>query len=555
MSFKVSVIVPAYNMEAYIRETLDSLVAQSLEELEVIMVNDGSIDGTPGIMEEYQDHHPHFKLISQGNKGTSTAKNRGINEAQGTYLAFLDGDDKFTPLALEKMYLCAHKKGAELVVGRSQIFSCFGKSYLKDTVELARKEIIEPFDPTLVWSFSQSNKLFLGEKVQEMGLQFPDKKYAEDGIFVLDFAHHSNRIVGCPEDVLLYRRRVLGYDYSATQTITRTMMEEYLKAYQEILHLSRRNFQERYGELDSRGQDYLEEIRYKECKLFLDQFYRHFWRIPNQDLEFFKEKFLDLKKELSPVSRQRLSQECPDLPIKDLVDDKDVMAKNPFLSLAIHPHCTPEELELLLDSVYAQDNPYFEVLNFETWQSRHQDRHNFRTIKEEGDWKDQAQKDARGQYLWFLDDLLVLGPSAIRNFIQYTSNCEMDMVAAPLSQLSEGGYPSQELVFLYRNTQKPEHQSLFNVLDLYLSNKILGKDYLQRFKFSGNTSRDVHRLYQETKFRKVHHKNLYSFKEEKELLKTLKTGDPTLSVQISLALLITRILYQGIRLKRKLKKQ
>ncbi len=562
MSYKVSVIVPAYNMELYLQETLDSLVAQSLEDLQVIMVNDGSTDGTLKIMEEYADHHPHFKLISQRNNGTSAAKNRGMDEARGEYLAFLDGDDKYTSLALLKMYQTAQKTRADLVVGRTQTFSRFGKSYLEDTVHLSRKEVIDPFDLTLVWSFSQSNKLFSREKVQEMELRFPDKKYAEDGIFVLDFAHHASRITGCPEDVLLYRRRVLGDDYSATQTITRHMMEEYLEAYQEILQLSKRNYQEKYGDpttlnepLVTKYREYLEEIRYKECKLFLDQFYRHFWRITNSDLKYLKKVYINLKGELSPASWERLSQDCPDLVIDDLVDLKEEMADNPFLSLAIHPHCTAEELEFMLDSVYAQDNPSFEVLIFEDQvPEKYQEKQNFRSLKEGKDWKLQAIEEAKGEYLWFLDDFLVLGPSAIRNFIQNTHNGEMDLVAAPLSQLDKDGYPTQELVFLYRNTLKPNHQSSFNLLDLYLSNKIIKKVFLQdKFKFSGDTPWDVYRLYQEARFQKVHRQNLYSPKYEKELLKSLKSGDSKLSARTSLALKLGRILYQGIKLKRKQK--
>jgi len=264
--------------------------------------------------------------------------------------------------------------------------------------------------------------------------------------------------------------------------------------------------------------------------------------------------FLNLKGELSPASWERLFQDCPDLPLDDLVDDKEYMAQNPFLSLAIHTHCTAEELELMLDSVYAQDNPSFEVLIFEDQEPRkYQEKQNFRSLKEGKDWKLQAIEESKGDYLWFLDDLLILGPGAIRNFTQYSHNGEMDMVAAPLSQLDkENSYPSQELVYLHRNTLQANHHSPLNLMDLYLSNKIIKRKFLleKKFQFSGDTPRDIQRLYQETRFWKVHQKNLFSFKDEAELLESLQNTSQTLKAKINLVLSSRRVLYQGIKLKR-----
>jgi len=486
-----------------------------------------------------------------------------MDKAQGQYLAFLDGDDLFTPLALEKMYNSAQKSGADLVVGRTQTFNRFGTSYFQTTVQLSQTKNIDPFSLTLIWSFSQSNKLFFRKKVVEMGLRFPDKKYAEDGIFVLDFAHHSQKITGCPHDILLYRRRVLGEDYSATQTITLEMMDHYLEAYQEILQLSKGNFIERYGEsqdnqITTQCRDYLEEIRYKEAKLFLDQFYRHFWRVEPENLKYLKKVLFTLKKELSQESWKRLARESQDLSLDPLVDDHQVMAENPHISIILNPgNCTPEELRLMLDSIFSQDSPSFEVLAFENVPALYQEFENLRVL--DGDeWKNMAIEKSKGEYLWFVDDLLILGPSALRNFYNHTHKGQMEMVSSPLSQLGPDevkAYPTQELVFLYRNTRQPNHRSKFNLLDPYLTNKIIKKDFLKKkqFKFTSDTAFDVHRLYQETKFQKVHHKNIYSFKDEGELIRSHKSHDPVLSKKTALALQGRKVMYQGIKLKRKIR--
>jgi DNA-binding transcriptional regulator WhiA len=126
----------------------------------------------------------------------------------------------------------------------------------------------------------------------------------------------------------------------------------------------------------------------------------------------------------------------------------------------------------------------------------------------------------------------------------------MDMVTAPLSQLDKGDYTSQELVYLHRNTRQPNHHSPFNLMDLYLSNKIIKKKFLEEFRFSGDTPGDVHRLYQETQFQKVHQHNLFSFKEEEELLESLQTPDRRLKAKIKLVLSCRRVFYQGLKLKR-----
>ena len=89
-SLPLSIIIPAYNAAKYIRSTIDCALAQSLSENEVIVVDDGSTDDTIDILESYGDE---IRVIRQENRGVSAARNRGIGEARGQWLAFLDADD------------------------------------------------------------------------------------------------------------------------------------------------------------------------------------------------------------------------------------------------------------------------------------------------------------------------------------------------------------------------------------------------------------------------------------------------------------------------------
>lgn len=103
---KFSIIIPAYNAESYIARCIQSVCQQNLneKELEVIIINDGSTDNTLNIVQNYQKEHSFLKIISTPNRGLSNARNRGIEEADGEYLLFLDSDDSIQPFVLEIIY-------------------------------------------------------------------------------------------------------------------------------------------------------------------------------------------------------------------------------------------------------------------------------------------------------------------------------------------------------------------------------------------------------------------------------------------------------------------
>lgn len=106
---KLSVIIPAYNAEAYLPQCLDSILAQEHQDCEVIVVDDGSTDGTAALLERYPD----VKTIHQANRGMSTARNRGLDEARGEYILFVDSDDLLTDGALEA--LVAELSGEDII--------------------------------------------------------------------------------------------------------------------------------------------------------------------------------------------------------------------------------------------------------------------------------------------------------------------------------------------------------------------------------------------------------------------------------------------------------
>ena len=119
---KISLIIPVYNGERYLDACLKSVVAQSLDGLEVILVNDGSTDGSGQIMKEYVRMYPNFIYIEQENRGLSEARNTGLQYAHGKYIAFLDGDDLLPKEALLHLYRKAEETCADMVAGNVVTF-------------------------------------------------------------------------------------------------------------------------------------------------------------------------------------------------------------------------------------------------------------------------------------------------------------------------------------------------------------------------------------------------------------------------------------------------
>lgn len=105
----VSIIIPCYNIEQYIGETLQSLINQSSQNFEVICVNDGSKDNTLEVLNKYAEDYGIIKVYNQPNAGVSVARNNGIAHAKGKYISFLDGDDLLHPNFIQNVLVLAEK--------------------------------------------------------------------------------------------------------------------------------------------------------------------------------------------------------------------------------------------------------------------------------------------------------------------------------------------------------------------------------------------------------------------------------------------------------------
>lgn len=115
MQVQVSIIVPVYNIEKHIEKCVESLISQTYDNIEILLVNDGSSDNSALICHQYEKKDKRIKVINKVNGGLSSARNAGIKEAQGQYLVFVDGDDYVHQKFIEKLYLSIRDSSAEIV--------------------------------------------------------------------------------------------------------------------------------------------------------------------------------------------------------------------------------------------------------------------------------------------------------------------------------------------------------------------------------------------------------------------------------------------------------
>lgn len=179
---KVSVIVPVYNVEHYLAKCLDSLVNQSLQNIEIIVVNDGSKDGSENIIQQYAGKYPDkIKAFTKDNGGLSDARNFGIDQATGNYLGFVDSDDYVSGTMFEDMLNLAEKNCAEMVICNIQKVDEEGNVTQKLTQipNMPEKIVLETnFSAFSDLSYFACNKLFIKElfahKRFKKGVHFED---------------------------------------------------------------------------------------------------------------------------------------------------------------------------------------------------------------------------------------------------------------------------------------------------------------------------------------------------------------------------------------------
>lgn len=161
---KISVIIPVYNVEKFLARCLDSVLAQTFEDFEVICINDGSTDKSGEILEEYAKIDSRIRVYTQKNSGLSVARNNGLNYSSGEYIYFLDSDDTIHPQCFEIIYFFSTKYDAELVQFRQMDYS------IKNGLD--NNPFVKNIDIKSIQFYETKKPVFLGTHKGENKIEF-----------------------------------------------------------------------------------------------------------------------------------------------------------------------------------------------------------------------------------------------------------------------------------------------------------------------------------------------------------------------------------------------
>jgi glycosyltransferase involved in cell wall biosynthesis len=247
---KVSVIIPVYNIEDYLSQSLESVLGQTLKELEVLCVNDGSTDGSLNLLKEYQSKDDRIRIIDKENGGQGIARNKAIKLAKGEYIAFVDGDDWIKSTMYEELYQKAKRHDAEIAM-------CDYEHYFESSGTLGRRwrlPISDKFDGKVFkWQDVKNeifrlktgcwSRIYLNSFLQANQIQFAEGVIYEDDIFSFKSLLLAKKMVLVRKPFYKYRQEREGQTTQETKKVfdifkVTPLLEDFLKSHEEFNQLA-----------------------------------------------------------------------------------------------------------------------------------------------------------------------------------------------------------------------------------------------------------------------------------------------------------------------------
>lgn len=544
MGVKVSIIIAANSDEHNLKNALDSIKNQSFKDIEVIMIDAAGTDSLAAIMKSYcTDKRFIYQRIE--NNSISNARNIGMAQAKGKYLAFADASVVFSKRVVENMYECAEKENAQLCVAPMASSDIYGKHEFKSSGILSRRKRTNKFDTDLIWNPAVTNKLFLKSKVEQLNLKFNAFGKAREAAFSLPFAFESDVIVSSSKGAVSYIIPVHN------DGVAQFPIEHYLDAYKLIIELAEKSFDNEISksitdfdrkEMKKIKVCYIDQVILKEITVLLYSYYRHFWSLEDAEIKTYTQIITSLIDNLSSSGKKALLEKNKDIFYNGkLIDNKQEMAENPKVTVCIgksekRGHLHERRLLVQVTSIFNQTMPGFRLLVDERlrdiFPKQWIDFPNVEFIQAGSlsEFKDLALEKCQTKYIMYQDGFARLNPKILmRHYVALTGREKYGFTTSPLTQFD--GTKTKEYSFsdlsFYSDmnvTRASESNNAF-VLDLFFCNKLFRTDHLNgiHFSFTDNPVIDMYKLYEHSRFKKLLHRGAYLPYNEEEALILLKS--------------------------------
>ncbi|WP_297981999.1 glycosyltransferase family 2 protein [uncultured Methanobrevibacter sp.] len=426
--YKISVIMPVFNGEKFLKRSVNSILEQTLDSIEIVFINDGSTDNSLEILKDYQNNYDFVTVLNQKNSGSGKARNFGIQEAKGEYIAFLDADDFFMDNdALEKMYDVAFSNNANMVtanikhdVDKEGDFKPFGPFHYY-TVD----DVILPEAYGIPWSFYKN--IFKRDFLISNEIFFPDLLRGQDPVFLAEILVKVDKIFAVATDLYAY---VYNSDVAKASN--------YRKLYDQLLHYKM-------------VFDYFEDNRFSRRQN--EYFHKIFLFIGRLDLENSKmalECIQEIFKD-HPNFLKRLQNHLY-LKYMGLNEFKEHLNGNPIISVIIPfsdddstilksvnsiLNQSIEDIEIILINMDSSDDSLYLMENLSSKDSRIKILYS--NYKDIGYANNLGLSESRGDYIYFFKPNAILKENALKIFLEnMTMNgSEMVLCNRPMSLNSE----------------------------------------------------------------------------------------------------------------------
>lgn len=493
---QISVIVPVYNSEKYIRPMLDSLCSQTFSDFEVLIINDGSTDSSQEIINEYTNKDSRFISYQQENMGVSAARNKGIEEATGKYAIFYDSDDIVPRRALEWLFSEMETKSADLCIGIvKKLYSDDFESVLPITRKIARMEKIDVCEPYLVYSFILMNKMFSLKIIKDNNLVFEDVSHTEDGLFIFHYYKHCKKIVGCDHIVYRYRQRFFWEERSLLNTITLNQYSDSIYSLEHLASCAKETVKDRLCEffstcLDDSNEDlncqYDEYVSMLYKRLIstslVNFFYRRIWMADNDEalVNNINSKIKEYKQFVNKKHWDEIVRAQVDLNLDSDLPTRNYLYQHSCVSFIITNAVSKNSITWIIKGLYYQNLPSFEIITDSIFKED--------IINEIGIFPNIVFQDdvtitslsklsIRGRCVNIINEELAPGQIAILNqYKDLIRSPELDFITCPIYIKKGDSIKSTDL---YNPKLQNNNPAIFHHIDCIWGNKLFRKEVFE----------------------------------------------------------------------------